>query len=88
VDRDDVRVREAGRGPGLVLEPLDELGVGRERRLEDLHCDGAVQEDVVPPVDLAHPAPGDARDEPVTVRQCLADQVPHQTHLSASVVSA
>ena len=56
VNRNDVRVRQPGGSTRLRLEALDEIGIRREGRLQDLHRDGAVEQQVVAAIDLAHPA--------------------------------
>jgi hypothetical protein len=52
VDRDHVRVVEAGREPRLAQQPL----VGRDARREQLEGDRAAEPEVRRAMDLAHPA--------------------------------
>ena len=63
VDPDDVRVAEDGRGTRLPPEPINEPAVAGELGVEHLERDLAPQNGVVGPVDLAHPAGGDAGDD-------------------------
>jgi hypothetical protein len=56
VDRDDVRVLQAGRDGGLPLEAVAVLPVGGERRGEHLEGDRAAQLEVAGAVDDAHTA--------------------------------
>jgi hypothetical protein len=78
VDRHDVGVGEASRGPGLVLEPVHELGVVRQGRVEDLYRHGPVEKHIVAPIDLAHAPGGETRIEPIAAGQSLSDQVLHE----------
>jgi hypothetical protein len=64
-DRDDVRVIHRGGGPGLADEPLLELLVPGQHRIEDLERDLPVQLEVVRAVDDSHPAAADLLIEPV-----------------------
>ena len=63
VDRDDVRVLDAGLEQALAPEPLTERGVLPEIRGEELEGDGSVQGELRRLVDDAHsPLPEDALD--------------------------
>ena len=68
-DRDDVGVREVGRGLGLPAEPLDEGAVDRELGEQHLEGDRAVEQAVVGPVDLGHAPAGDEVRQLVAVRE-------------------
>ena len=65
VDRDDVRVLQAGRDGGLPLEAVAVLAVGGERRGEHLQGDRAAQLQVAGAVDDAHAAFADERVDAV-----------------------
>ena len=65
VDRDDVRVLEAGRGLRLAAESLDELLVGAEALMKELEGDSASQHLVVGRPHVRHPAGADPADQPV-----------------------
>ena len=56
VDRDDVRVGEAGGVPRLAAEALDELLVARVPVVEDLDCHAPAQLLVGSEIDVRHPA--------------------------------
>ena len=66
---DDRRVGEAGDGDGLPPEPLDEAGVRRQRRLEHLHRDLAVEHHVGGDPHLGHAADREAALEAVAPGQ-------------------
>ena len=59
VDPGDVLVVEPGRGPALLVEPLDDLGVARLLGRQDLQGDVAVELGVDGPEDRPHPADAD-----------------------------
>ena len=65
VDRDDVRVLQAGRDGGFPLEAVAVLPVGGERRGEHLQGDRAAQLQVAGAVDDAHAAFADERVDAV-----------------------
>jgi hypothetical protein len=65
VDRDDVRVLEAGRDGGLPLEAVAVLPVGGERRRQHLQGDRAPQVQVARAVDDPHAALADERFDAV-----------------------
>jgi hypothetical protein len=56
VEGADVRMLKRGDGARLALEPLSEIGIGGERRGEDLDGDEAIEPDVPRLVHLAHAA--------------------------------
>ncbi len=60
VDRDDVRMVEARCGDRLAPESLRDDRVGRERRLEPLDGDLAIEGEVDRQPDLGHAALGEA----------------------------
>ena len=62
-DRDDVGVVEGGRGPGLLLEPAQAVGVVGHLGGQHLDRDLAIEALVVSAVDLAHPAGPEWRDD-------------------------
>ena len=59
VDPRDVLVVELGRGPALLVEPLDDLGVARLVRRQELQGDVPIELGVVRAEDGAHPADAD-----------------------------
>ncbi len=63
VDREDVRVVQLPGRLGLQLEAPQPVGVGRERRRQDFDRDLALQAGVARPVDLAHSAGAERRDD-------------------------
>ncbi len=56
VDGRDVRVIQEPRGPGLLLEATQSVGVGRKRRRQNLDRHLAAEPRIQRPVHLAHPA--------------------------------
>ena len=68
VDSDDVGVVEARGGDGLAPEPFRDHGVGRERGLQPLHGDLAVEREVEGQPHLRHAALGEHALEFVAVR--------------------
>ena len=65
VDRDDVRVIDRGRRPGLGDEPAPERRVRRQRRREDLQRHQPAQPLVAGPEHHRHPARADLGLQPV-----------------------
>jgi len=65
----DVRVEEPGCSLGLPPEPLHEPLVGGQPVVEDLHRDRPAEIGVLRPPDRAHPARGDALEQPVPVAE-------------------
>ncbi len=63
VDRGDVRMVERGESPRLALQPREPVGVRRELRREDLDRDLAAEPRVMRPIDLAHPARAQGRED-------------------------
>ena len=63
VERADVRVGELGDRLGLALEALAGFGRGREVRRQNFDRDGSLQPRVARPVDLAHPARAERRQD-------------------------
>ena len=61
VDRRDVRMVERGEDLRLALEAREPLGIARERVGQNLQRDVAVELGVAGPIDLAHPAGADRR---------------------------
>ena len=57
-DRDDVGVRKICGGLCFTAESLHEERVGTQFGVEDLECDGPIQQEVLGPVDHRHPAAG------------------------------
>ena len=63
VNRDDVRVIQPADRPGFLFEAPDAIGIGRERREQDLDGDVAIESRVAGPVDLSHSASTDGRED-------------------------
>ena len=63
VDREDVRMRERRDGLRLALEPRERVGIGGDGFGEDLDRDVAVELRVPRPVDLAHAARAERRED-------------------------
>ena len=57
--RDDVRVRKPGNRASLAAEALDVVLVARELLVEDLQRDGPLEQAVMRPEDVRHPARAD-----------------------------
>ena len=74
VDADDVRVAEAGGGPRLALEALDELLVTGVTLVQDLQGDLAAELLVLGQVDLGHAAGAELAHDPVAAVEQPADQ--------------
>ncbi len=75
VDRADVRVIEARRGPRLAAEALDRfLLIVRTGLRQDLERDEPAEADILRLVDHAHPASAELLDDAVLAER-LADQV-------------
>ncbi len=74
VDRDEPGMRQSRDGSGLELEPCQELGIGGELRIHDLHGDGTVETHVGAAVDGRHAAPRDLRFDAITPVEHDADQ--------------
>ena len=60
---------EAGRGARLDAEPLEELVVGGQPRLEHLDGDHATEALVLGQIDVRHPSAPERRDDPVPARE-------------------
>ncbi len=60
---DDVRVVDAGGGPGFIDETLDEGDVLSESRQEDFERDVAIQADLASQINCAHAANADFADD-------------------------
>ena len=73
---DDAGVVEGGQRPGLALESVEPLGIGRHLRRQHLEGHVAQELRVGGPVDLTHPARADGRGDPV-VTEAAADQFRH-----------
>ena len=69
VHADDAGMVEAGRGPGLDAEALEELVVGGQPRLEHLDGDQAAEALVLGQIDVRHPSAPERRDDPVPARE-------------------
>ena len=63
VDRDDVRVVERGGGARFQLEAVEALRIGREARRQHLDGDVAAEARIAGPIDLAHAAGAEQRDD-------------------------
>jgi hypothetical protein len=64
-DLHDAGIGDRGRGPGLVEEPLDDVLVGRQRRLQHLDRGAASEQRVLGQVDRAHAALPELLDDAV-----------------------
>ena len=69
VHPDDAGMIEAGRGPRLDAEALEELVVGGQPRLEHLDGDHAAEALVLGQIDVRHPSAPERRDDPVPARE-------------------
>ena len=74
VDGRDVGVVQDSRGPRLLLEAAQAVGVRGERRRQDLDRHVAAQPRILRPVDLSHPARAERREDLVGAQPCSADQ--------------
>ena len=63
VDDEDVGVVELGGGAGFLLEAREAFGIGGEARVDDLDRDFAPEPRVARPVDLAHAARAERRED-------------------------
>ena len=88
VDAGDAGVVQHGDGARLGAEPLDELGVRRELRLEHLDGDLAAEAGVRRLPDLAHAARGDESLKTVAVGQRHSDARAHDPSRSAAAMVA
>ena len=82
VDRDDVRMVEAGSEPGLAHETLTEGLVLAELWREQLQRDLALEHDVLRPIDDAHAAVPEQSIEAITRK--LSTDTGNPTHVDAS----
>ena len=69
VDRDDVRVMQAGGDPGLVLEPRLEVVGGHAAGPHDLDGDVALEAVIEPRMDVGHPALTDQVAQLIPIRE-------------------
>ena len=69
VDGEDVRVLEPGHEAGLAEEALGEGRVGRDRVVDDLDGDRAVEGLVLGPPDFRHPAGAGALEEAISTQE-------------------
>ena len=74
VDRDDVRMREAGGVLRLAAEALDELVVARVAVVQDLDRDAAAEHLVLGEVDVRHPARAELAHDAVAPVEERVDQ--------------
>jgi hypothetical protein len=74
VDRHHVGVGQPGDRLGLVGEPVDEMDVGRLRRVNDLQRDRTLEPFVHRRVHGRHATPGDSPGDPVSPVNRRADQ--------------
>ena len=63
VDGEDVGMVQRGGCAGLLLEPMEALRVGRKRRGEHLDGDVPAEAWVTRPIDLAHAAGPNGRED-------------------------
>ncbi len=81
VDRDDVRVREAGGVLRLAAEALDERLVVRVAVVQDLDRNPAPELLVLGQVDVCHPARAELPDDPVAPVEERVDQGVDESHV-------
>ena len=62
MDRTDVRVIQRGGGSGFIRETSPAIAIRDPLRRQDLQCDVATEPMIVRPIDLAHPARAQERD--------------------------
>ena len=74
VDRRDVRMVQRGEDLRFALEPREALGIGGERRRQDLEGDVALQSAVTRAVDLPHAAGRDEAEDLVRTDPCTDGQ--------------
>jgi hypothetical protein len=70
MDRDDVWMRESGRGARLLHEPFARSGEAREMHREDLDGDVTIQLDVARQVDDSHSAAADLALQGILSGKC------------------
>ena len=74
IDRDDVRMRKAGRVLRLTAEALDELFVAGVAIVQDLDRDAPAEHLVLGEVDVRHPARAELAQDAVTPVEERVDQ--------------
>ena len=72
MNRNDVRVIDGGKGPGLLLESSEGFAIGRHLVRQNLESDLAVEMRVLRPIDLAHPTLAEEIQD-LVVAQSLAN---------------
>ena len=82
VDRADMRVAQAGKGPGLALESLLQVGIVRDERGEDFEGDDAIEAGIPGFVDLAHPARPEGGLDLIRAKSSAG----RQAHRSAGII--
>ena len=78
---------ERGRGPGLLLEPAQAIGIARDLRGQDFDRHVAAEPLVVRPIDLAHPAAADHGNNAVRSKSAFQDLWSWRCPTSAGVGS-
>jgi hypothetical protein len=73
-DREDVRVVERARGPGLVFEAAPPVGVRLRVGPDDLDRDVAPEPRVTRAVDLAHASRAEGSDDPVRTERRIGGE--------------
>ncbi|PCC67600.1 hypothetical protein NAEX_00607 [Nannocystis exedens] len=73
-DLDDVGVGDDGGGAGLLNEALGDAGVVAEARLDDLHGDGSIEQEMGAGVDGPHAAGAEAAIDAVTAGEDAPEQ--------------
>ena len=63
VEAADVGMTQAGYSSRFALKPLSDFRASREMCRENFDCDGAVKTSVLSPVDFAHAARAERRDD-------------------------
>jgi hypothetical protein len=77
VDGDNVGVGDFGGGAGLLLETREKVGIGRVLPAEELDGDDPLEQGVLGPVDLGHPALANLVQQPVAL---VEDGFAHRIH--------
>ena len=74
VDRDDVRMIQAGQGPGFAPEARKPVGIGHKRLGEDLQRNLAVELRIAGAIHLPHAALADLRGDFIRAEACAGSE--------------
>ena len=74
IERADVGVIELGNGVRFVIEAVAEPGIGREHRRHDFDRDNPIEARVLGPIDFAHAALADERQDFVRAKPVAGGQ--------------